>query len=269
MTAPVLVLVMPSPPEGPATITAHRIRQRLAKIHPHIETAIAFSDAAPDGHGELALKDEWSELVLVPMDLTHLHEVPGPVHGLSDRLESVRPDLSIRLARPLGPAPGLLGLVDSRLRLATHRAHTQEIDALVLSTPDAGDKRGAAVLSRLSRMWSQHHRLPVHLANDAGGTGGVDEVVHTLRREGRRHVAVGSMWVCENTAWHDHVRSATGAGAEVVSAPIGDDPLLATWAFERYCSAAMGLVAEDAGNNPGRRDVAVSQSRHAGPDGPA
>ncbi|MDN6557546.1 MAG: cobalamin biosynthesis protein CbiX [Acidipropionibacterium acidipropionici] len=242
MTAPVLGLVMPSAPEGPATITAHRIRQRLAKVHPHIETAIAFSGGPLD---QPALKEEWSELVLVPMDLTHLHEVPDPVRGLSDRLEALRPDLSIRLARPLGPAPALLGLVDARLRLATHRAHTQEIDALVLSSPDTGDKRGAAMLSRLSRMWSQHHRLPVHLANDGGGAGHVDEVVHTLRREGRRHVAVGSLWVCENSAWHEHVRCATGAGAEVVSSPIGDDPLLATWAFERYCSAAMGLVAGD------------------------
>ncbi|AXE38920.1 sirohydrochlorin chelatase [Acidipropionibacterium virtanenii] len=247
MTAPVLVLVMPSTPEGPATITAHRIRQRLAKIHPHIETAIAFSGNADEGAARLAAKQEWTELVLVPMDLTHLHDLPEPVHELSDRLAGARPDLSIRLGRPLGPAPALLGLVDTRLRLATHRAHTQEIDALVLSTPDAGDKRGAAMLSRLSRMWSQHHRLPVRLANDAGGAGHVDEVVHTLRLEGRRHVAVGSMWVCENTAWHEHVRCAMGAGTEVVSSPIGDDPLLAEWAFERYCSAAMGLVADDPG----------------------
>ncbi|GAE67156.1 hypothetical protein JCM18909_197 [Cutibacterium acnes JCM 18909] len=30
------------------------------------------------------------------------------------------------------------------------------------------------------------------------------------------------------------------AGAEIVAAPLGDDPVLASLAFERYCSAAMG-----------------------------
>lgn len=248
MTAPVLVLVMPSEREGQATITAHRLRQRLAALHPHIETAIAFASAGHDDPAQPPLKEDWSELVMVPMDLTHLHDAPAQMRTMADVFTAVHPDIAVRLARPLGPAPALLGLVDTRLRTATHRAHTQEIDALVLSTPDVGDKRGAAMLSRLARMWSQHHKLPVHLANDSGGAGRVDEVVTTLRREGRRHVAVGTMWVCESTAWREHARLALSAGAELVSAPIGDDPLLAAWAFERYCSAAMGLVAEDPGD---------------------
>ncbi|MDN6660214.1 MAG: cobalamin biosynthesis protein CbiX, partial [Acidipropionibacterium jensenii] len=48
---------------------------------------------------------------------------------------------------------------------------------------------------------------------------------------------------------HEHDLAALEAGAEVVSAPIGDDVLLAQWAFERYCSAAMGSVAEDPGGD--------------------
>lgn len=245
MAAPVLVLLMPSARESQAAITAHRLRQRLAALHPHIDTSIAFAGAGGDDPAQAPLKDDWSELVLVPMDLTHLHDAPAQMRAMTDDFAAAHPDLTVRLARPLGPAPALLGLVDARLRVATHRAHTQEIDALVLSAPDIGDKRGTTMLSRLARMWSQHHKLPVHLANNAGGAGRVDEVVATLRREGRRHVAVGTMWVCEDTTWHEHARLALTAGAELVSAPLGDDPLLAAWAFQRYCSAAMGLVAED------------------------
>lgn len=245
MTAPVLVLVMPLSHSGPATISAHRLRQRLARFHPHVETAIAFAGGPNSSAALPEPKDDWSEVVLVPVDLTHLQDPPEPLAGLAEQLATAHPDLSVRVSRPLGPGPALLGVIDARVWMATHRARTQEIDALVLSAPDAGDRRGAAMLSRMSRMWAQHHHIPVRLATGATGSGEVGQVVHALRQEGRRHVAVGSLWVNAGTESHEHDRAALEAGAEVVSQPIGDDPLLAEWAFERYCSAAMGSVAED------------------------
>ncbi|AZZ39533.1 sirohydrochlorin chelatase [Acidipropionibacterium jensenii] len=249
MTAPVLLLVMPLAATGQATIAAHRLRQRLAREHPHVETAISFagSQTAPATPPEP--KPDWSEVVLVPVDLTHLKEPPESVRALAELLSASHPDLAVRISRPLGPAPALLGVIDDRMRMATHRAHTQEIDALVLSSPDAGDRRGSTMLSRMSRMWSQHHHIPVRQASGSSGALHVAEVVHSLRREGRRHVAVGSLWVSISPESHEHDLAALEAGAEVVSAPIGDDVLLAQWAFERYCSAAMGSVAEDPGGD--------------------
>lgn len=244
VTAPVLVLVMPRGSSGAATMSAHRLRQRLAKLHPHVETAIAFAGTEDVPAVPPAPKSSWSEVVLVPVDLTHLQEPQDPVLALAEQLSQDHAELSVRVSRPLGPGPALLGVIDSRVWMATHRAHTQEIDALVLSAPDGGDRRGAAMLSRMSRMWSQHHHIPVRLATGATGSGQVAEVIHALRAEGRRHVAVGSLWVNNGVESHEHDLAALEAGAEVVSEPIGDDPLLARWAFERYCSAAMGSVAE-------------------------
>ncbi|WP_245306508.1 sirohydrochlorin chelatase [Acidipropionibacterium timonense] len=243
MTAPVLVLTLPAAPDAQASMTALRMRQRVSRLHPHITTAAAF--AAPDGRfAAPKVRPEWEELVLVPLDLTHLLAATGQVDRLAERMSADHPRLRVTVARPIGPAPALLNLVDSRLRLAAHRAHCQEMDALVLSAPDPGDQRGAAMLSRMSRLWSQHHHLPAHLATNTNGAGDIAEVVGGLRREGRRHIAVGSLWVCQDSSANDHARRALAAGAEVVASAVGDDPTLAAWAFERYCSAALGMVSE-------------------------
>ena len=163
MSAPILGLALPSAADARAKIAALRMRQRISALHPHITTTAAFVSAngkftAPKIH------PTWEEFVLVPMDLTHLQSTSSQITDLGEHIGSHHPDLKVTVAQPIGPAPALLNIVDSRLRLATHRAHSQEIDALVLSAPDGGDKRGAAMLSRMSRLWSQHHHLPTRLA---------------------------------------------------------------------------------------------------------
>lgn len=252
MAAPVLVLVMPSAPDPSSQLSAQRIRQRMARLHPHVETAVAFADPRSGRHRAPDPATAWQEAVLVPVDVTHLQDPDRAVVDLASRFQQDHPDIEVRLARPVGPAPALLSIVDSRLRLAAHRAHCLEMDSLVLSTPDAGDQRGASVLSRMARAWAQHHHLPVHLATNNHESTSVGEVIAQQRRSGRRHVAVGSLWVCDDTASRRHARLCLEAGAEVVAAPLGDDPLLAARAFERYCSAAMGVETVDLG--PARRD---------------
>lgn len=242
MAAPVLILALPAAADASATMVGHRLRQRMSRLHPHVESTVTFVPA--NGRAKSPrVKASWSEVVLVPIDSTHLHSASQAMTVHAEELHRSHPDLAVRLARPTGPAPGLLNLVDARLRLAAHRVHAQELDSLVLSAPDGGDPRGAAMLSKMTRLWSQHHHLPVHLATNAGTATDVGEVVSHLRREGRRHIAVGSLWVCDDETFRAQSQRALKAGAEVVSGPLGDDPLLAAWAFERYCSAAMGLVS--------------------------
>ncbi|AOH44869.1 cobalamin biosynthesis protein CbiX [Propionibacterium sp. NM47_B9-13] len=248
MAAPVLDLVLPAMSEASATLIGQRLRQRMSHLHPHIESAVSF--VPETGRCKAPrIKPSWRELVLVPINTTHLHYSPSQLARHAKDIHRNHRDLAIRIARPTGPAPALLNLVDARLRLAAHRVHAQELDSLVLSTPDSGDPRGAAMLSKLTRLWSQHHHLPVHIATNSGGAAAVEEVVAHLRREGRRHIAVGSLWICDDETFRAHTHRALHAGAEVVSAPLGDDPILAALAFERYCSAAMGLVSGPAGDD--------------------
>ena len=248
MAAPVLDLVLPAMSEASATLIGQRLRQRMSHLHPHIESAVSF--VPETGRCKAPrIKPSWRELVLVPINTTHLHYSPSQLARHAKDIHRNHRDLAIRIARPTGPAPALLNLVDARLRLAAHRVHAQELDSLVPSTPDSGDPRGAAMLSELTRLWSQHHHLPVHIATNSGGAAAVEEVVAHLRREGRRHIAVGSLWICDDETFRAHTHRALHAGAEVVSAPLGDDPILAALAFERYCSAAMGLVSGPAGDD--------------------
>jgi len=242
MAAPVLDLVLPALSETSANLIGQRLRQRMSHLHPHIESTVSFVPAVGQ-YKAPRIKLSWRELVLVPVNATHLHSNPPQVVQHAAELHRSHPDLAIKVARPTGPAPVLLNLVDARLRLAAHRVHAQELDSLVLSSPDGGDLRGSAMLSKLTRLWSQHHHLPARLATHGVQTRGIADVVTDLRREGRRHIAVGSLWVCEDSATREHDRRARAAGAEVVGAPVGDDAHLAAWAFQRYCSAALGMVA--------------------------
>ncbi len=169
MAAPILDLVLPAMSEASANLIGQRLRQRMSHLHPHIESTVSF--VPEKGRCKAPrIKPSWSELVLVPINATHLHSSPPQLTRHAEDIRRNHPDLAIRVARPTGPAPALLNLVDARLRLAAHRVHAQELDALILSTPDSGDQRGAAMLSKMTRLWSQHHHLPVHIATNSGGT---------------------------------------------------------------------------------------------------
>ncbi len=171
MAAPVLDLVLPALSETSANLIGQRLRQRMSHLHPHIESTVSFVPAAGQ-YKAPRIKLSWRELVLVPVNATHLHSNPPQVVQHAAELHRSHPDLAIKVARPTGPAPVLLNLVDARLRLAAHRVHAQELDSLVLSSPDGGDLRGAAMLSKLTRLWSQHHHLPVRIATNRGGAFG-------------------------------------------------------------------------------------------------
>ena len=175
MAAPVLDLVLPALSETSANLIGQRLRQRMSHLHPHIESTVSFVPAVGQ-YKAPRIKLSWRELVLVPVNATHLHSNPPQVVQHAAELHRSHPDLAIKVARPTGPAPVLLNLVDARLRLAAHRVHAQELDSLVLSSPDGGDLRGAAMLSKLTRLWSQHHHLPVRIATNRGGATAVEEV---------------------------------------------------------------------------------------------
>lgn len=133
MAAPVLDLVLPALSETSANLIGQRLRQRMSHLHPHIESTVSFVPAVGQ-YKAPRIKLSWRELVLVPINATHLHSNPPQVVQHAAELRRSHPDLAIKVARPTGPAPVLLNLVDTRLRLAAHRVHAQELDSLVLSS---------------------------------------------------------------------------------------------------------------------------------------
>ena len=170
------------------------------------------------------------------------------------RVTAAHPTARFAAARPLGPAATLLNVVDLRLRTALAEAHVLELDGLVLSTESQGDVRGCAVVSRRVRQWSGHHRLPCLAATSDGSGPSVAQAIASLRNQGRRHVAVGSLFLTADDSYTHQAQCAVQAGAVAVSAPIGPDEQVLDLVLARYAFAAMELL------DFGVDDVAVASA---------
>src|SRR5690606_37487776 len=86
------------------------------------------------------------------------------------------------------------------------------------------------------------HKLPVQLAvNDVTGRGSAT-AISGLRAQGRRHIAVGSMFLTPGPLFRAHQQASLRAGATAVGDPIGADPRLVELTLARYAFAAMDLL---------------------------
>ncbi len=175
--------------------------------------------------------------MLVPLDLVSAAE-----HD--PRLDAVAHSEHIRIAvsRPIGPASEVLNILDARVREALHRTGALEIDGLVLAAPLGGDIRGGTLLGRRARQWSAHHRLPVQLAVDDGEGRVTAQAVQSLRSQGRRHIAVGSLFLTPTSPYQAQAQAGLRAGAIAVTSPIGDSEHLRLLILARYAFGAMELL---------------------------
>jgi sirohydrochlorin ferrochelatase len=146
------------------------------------------------------------------------------------------------VSRPIGPASEVLNILDARVREALHRTGALEIDGLVLAAPSGGDIRGGTLLGRRARQWSAHHRLPVQLAVDEGDGRATALAVQSLRSQGRRHIAVGSLFLTPTAGYQAHAQAGLRAGAIAITSPIGDSEHLRLLILARYAFGAMELL---------------------------
>ncbi len=240
MTAPAIVLVADGPDEAPVSDALGSIALALQQARPDLRVHLArLGGVSPTVEDVVAalVADDVAEAVLVPLDLVsaagHSPELDTFTHS---------PDIHLAVSRPVGPAGEVLNILDERVREALHRGGALEIDGLVLTAPGGGDVRGASLLARRARQWSAHHRLPVQLAVEDGDGRATAAAVQSLRMQGRRHIAVGSLHLIPTPAYQAHVQAAMRAGAVAVTAPIGDSPHLSLLILARYAFGAMELL---------------------------
>lgn len=186
-----------------------------------------------------------TEITLIPLDITSASEFPAELPDFLTTLRHSFPHTSISTARPLGPVGELLSILDQRVRAALAVVNAVEVDGLVLAASDGGDVRGKALLARRARQWGTHHKLPVQLAtNDESGRG-TAQAIMTLRSQGRRHIAVGSLFLTTDARYRAQLQAARKAGAIAVTEPIGDDPRILEIILARYAFAAMEMLKVD------------------------
>ncbi len=248
MAAPALVMLADGSTDPRVTEVSHALRVALQGYRPELKVSTAFLDHCPPTGPQVVSRlasRGVDEIVLVPLTLTPTPATEAAVAEVHARVTAAHPRVRFATAAPIGPSATLLRVVDERLRTALSEAHVLELDGLVLAVASQGDTRGAAVLARRVRQWSTHHRLPCLVAA-ADGTGpSMAQAVATLRSQGRRHVAVGSLFLTSDEAYAQAAQQAVQAGALVVAEPIGVDDEVLDLVLARYAFAAMELLEFD------------------------
>lgn len=245
MAAPALLMLAHGADDPEVHQTSWQLCERLRNNRPNLSVELAFLDGGtPEPQATVATLAAGgaAELVIVPLDLSRAIEADDQTTELAATLSQAHPELSIQVSRPVGPSSSLLTVLDERLRAALRAARTVELDALVLALPRSGDVRGNALVSRRARQWSNHHKLPVVVAVSDGSGASAGQAVVTLRGQGRRHIAVGSMFIGPTTAFRQQVELARAAGAIAISDPIGADDRLLELVMARYSYAAMDML---------------------------
>ncbi len=240
MTAPAIILVADGPDEKAVADTLQSIMRGLQKARPDLRVHLArlggVKPALPTVVESLVTQ-EIAEAVLIPLDLVsaaeHAPELDDFPHS---------PDIHVVVSRPVGPASEILNILDERVREALHRGGALEIDGLIMTAPAGADVRGTSLLARRARQWSAHHRLPVQLAVDEGDGRTTTAAIASLRAQGRRHIAVGGLYLTPTDSYQSHVDAALRAGAIAVTAPLGDSEHLRQLILARYAFGAMELL---------------------------
>ncbi|MDO4783773.1 MAG: CbiX/SirB N-terminal domain-containing protein [Propionibacteriaceae bacterium] len=244
MPAPALVLVARGSVDHRVNATMHTFRKRLQIMRPDLSVNLAFLDHCPPSGPQVvnALVGRGiREIAFVPTSLTAAIDGAG-MEDLVQRVQAAHPGLRAQASRPIGPAPELLTLVDESLREALRQTRATQIDGLVLATGGPSDARGRALLNRRARQWAAHHRLPCQVAlNDVPGQA-TRAAVASMRSRGRRHIAVGSLWLAADESYLAHAHAAHQAGALAVGRPIELSDGLLNLALARYAYAAMALL---------------------------
>lgn len=238
MTAPALILW--SPGGHDAVPTAHAMRWALQAKRPGIDVHLAFSDSCPPSGPQVVntlARRGVSELVFVPLSTGHATEQWASAAAATEQIQHSHPHLAIRVARPVGPDASLLSVLDDRVRAALRREQAPGVDALILATPSKTDIRGKALIARRARQWSNHHQLPCVVASGVA----LDTAISHLRSQGRRNIAVGSLFLLADEEFMAAQASARRRQV-VMSDVIGPDERLFDLVMSRYSVAAMRMV---------------------------
>lgn len=247
-SAPALVMLAHGSDHPAEEEVARDLCRRLQQLRPTLSISLAFLDpGTPSGSDEVArlVRQGFVEIVFIPLDLSRAVEPDESATTLLSAMRQQHPDIKIAASRPIGPATSLLGVIDERLRTALRATHTVELDGLVLSLPQSGDARGNALVARRARQWSNHHKLPVVVSVADGSGPSPASAIAALRAQGRRHIAVGSLFIGETSAYTLQAEQSRAAGAVAVSAPLGADDRVLELVMARYSYAAMDMLDDD------------------------
>jgi len=218
VTRPALVAVAHGSSHPAAASTIRALGRQVSRLAPVIDVRVAFVQ-----HGEPSLPEALAvagpDAVVVPLLLSsgyHLaHDVGGPAS---------------RVAGPLGPDPLLTTALVSRLAEASVPPDTP----VVLAAAGSSDPAAAAGVTAQAGLLAAELDADVMVGFAAASAPTVAEAVARLRGSTCGPVAVASYLLAPGQF---HGRLAL-AGADWVTAPLGDHPAVAALIIDRYRTRA-------------------------------
>ncbi|MGH3446912.1 MAG: sirohydrochlorin chelatase [Nocardioidaceae bacterium] len=245
MNAPALIALAHGSRDPRSGRTVREIVATTKRLRPEVRVEAAFLDHnAPslDTVVDRLVAKGYDEVVVVPLLLTSAYHAQVDVPAAIERAGMRHAGVSVRAAELIGPEPTLLGVLDLRLREALRSARVSELDALVLASAGSSDARANATIARLARLWAAQHHLPASVAYASASAPSTGEAVRDWRRQGRRHVAVGSLFIAPGMLPDRAAELALEAGACAVSAPLGPHEEISRIVLARYSVSALQLV---------------------------
>ncbi len=249
MAAPALIALAHGSrdPRSAQTITA--LVAEVRAMRPDLRIEPAFLELSkPSFHTvvDRLVKAGYDEIVVVPLLLTEAYhakvDVPEAIAEAAARHATTGQGLQIRATRILGLESCFLEVLDLRMREALKDARVRELDALVLAAAGSTDPLANQAVARLARVWGTHHKLPVTAAFASSSPPATGEAVRAFRAEGRRHIAVASLFLAPGFLPDRAKELALEAGAVAVSEPLGAHEEIARVVLARYAVGAVELV---------------------------
>lgn len=245
MAAPALVALAHGSrdPRSAATVTA--LVNEVKAQRPDLRIEKAFLELAKPSFDTVVdklVRAGHEEIVVVPLLLVEAFHAKVDVPELIASATARHPGLKIRATAVLGLEARFLEVLDERLRAALKAARVRELDALVLAAAGTSDPLANQAVARLARVWGSHHKLPVTAAYATSAPPATGEAVRAFRAEGRRHIAVASLFLAPGTLLDRATELALEAGAVAVSDPLGAHPEVARTVLARYAVGAVELV---------------------------
>ena len=244
MAAPALVALAHGSrdPRSAATITA--LVGEVRSMRPDLKIERAFLDLSKPSLDTTIdrLSRKHEEIVVVPLLLTEAYHAKVDVPSAIAAAQARHPEVRIRATPILGLEARFLEVLDLRMREALKAARARELDALVLAAAGSSDPLANQSVARLARLWGSHHKLPVTAAFASTAPPATGEAVRAFRKEGRRHIAVASLFLAPGFLPDRAAELALEAGAVAVSAPLGAHSEIARTVLARYAVGAVELV---------------------------